>query len=383
MKYQHRVLGLLSLLSIITYVDRVCISVAGPRIQDDLHISPEAWGWVTGVFALSYGLFEIPTGALGDRIGPRKVLTRIVLWWSVFTSLTGAVSNYFLLLLIRFCFGIGEAGAYPNAAAVLARWIPARHRARAWGIVWMTSQIGGAISPLLVVPIQERYGWRASFFVFGVLGLIWGGAWYGWFRDSPAEKPKVTQAERDEIGDFSSGARHGMPWGIALKSGNLWRVMATAACYVYALYFFQSWFHTYLVKGRGYGENELWLSSLPYLVGACANGLGGVTSDWLVRAFGLKTGRRISGLVGLGTATLFMVATILTTSGALALVFLSLVYGGMTFQQPVICAVCLDIGGKHAGAVMGFGNSAAQAGSLASSVAFGYLVERYGSYNAP
>src|SRR5271167_2131921 len=177
MKYQHRVLGLLSLLSIITYLDRVCISVAGPRIQDNLHISPEAWGWVTGVFALSYGLFEIPTGAMGDRIGPRKVLTRIVLWWSVFTSLTGVVSNYFLLLLSRFCFGIGEAGAYPNAAAVLARWIPAKHRARAWGVVWMTSQTGGAISPLLVVPIQARYGWRASFYMFGVLGLIWGGVW--------------------------------------------------------------------------------------------------------------------------------------------------------------------------------------------------------------
>jgi ACS family glucarate transporter-like MFS transporter len=383
MKYQHRVLGLLSLLSIITYLDRVCISVAGPRIQDSLHISPEKWGWVTGVFALSYGLFEIPSGALGDRIGPRKVLTRIVLWWSAFTSLTGAVSNYFLLLLTRFCFGIGEAGAYPNAAAVLARWIPARNRARAWGIVWMTSQIGGAISPLLVVPIQERFGWRASFCMFGFLGVIWGGVWYAWFRDSPAEKPEVSQVERDEIGDFSPDARHGLPWGVALRSGNLWRVMATAACYVYALYFFQSWFHTYLVKGRGYAESDLWLSSLPYLVGACANGLGGLTSDWLVRVFGLKTGRRISGLVGLGAAALFMVATILTTSGAWALVFLSLVYGGMTFQQPVICAVCLDIGRNHAGAVMGFANTAAQAGSVASSVAFGYLVGHYGSYQAP
>src|SRR6202142_3321197 len=299
MKYQHRVLGLLSVLSVITYLDRVCISVAGPRIQDSLHISPEAWGWVTGVFALSYGLFEIPSGVLGDRIGPRKVLTRIVLWWSAFTSLTGAVSNYFILLLTRFCFGMGEAGAYPNAAAVMARWIPAKHRARAWGIVWMTSQIGGAISPLLVVPIQVRYGWRASFYMFGVLGLIWGGLWYAWFRNSPAEMPGVSQAERDEIGDSSRDTAHGVPWRIALRSGNLWRLMATAFCYVYALYFYQSWFHTYLVKGRGYGENDLWLSSLPYLVGACANGLGGITSDWLVREFGLRKGRCISGVAGL------------------------------------------------------------------------------------
>jgi MFS family permease len=153
MKYGHRVVGLLSLLSIITYLDRVCIAVAGPRMQDELHISPQGWGWVTGVFALSYALFEIPSGAMGDRLGPRRVLTRIVLWWSAFTTLTGAVSNYILLLLTRFCFGIGEAGAYPNAGAVIARWIPAQQRARAWGIVWMTIQFGGAISPLLVVPI--------------------------------------------------------------------------------------------------------------------------------------------------------------------------------------------------------------------------------------
>lgn len=129
MNYGHRVLGLLSLLSIITYLDRIGIAVAGPRMQDELHISPQAWDWVTGIFALSYALLEIPSGALGDRLAPRRVLTRIVLCWSAFTSLTSAVSNYILLPLTRLCFGIGEAGAYRNAVAVIARWIPARQRA--------------------------------------------------------------------------------------------------------------------------------------------------------------------------------------------------------------------------------------------------------------
>jgi MFS transporter, ACS family, glucarate transporter len=171
-KYQHRVLGMLSLLSAITYLDRVCIAVAGPRMQDALHISPEAWGWVTSVFFLSYSAFEIPTGALGDRIGPRRVLTRVVAWWSAFTTLTGTVSNYSILLLVRFCFGAGEAGAYPNASAVIGRWIPVAKRTRAWGTVWMTSQVGAALSPLLVVPIQVRYGWRAPFFVLDSVGCI-------------------------------------------------------------------------------------------------------------------------------------------------------------------------------------------------------------------
>src|SRR5258707_8268273 len=157
-KYRNRVLGLLSILLVITYLDRVCISVAGPRIQEALHIGSLGWGWVTGIFTLSYAAFEIPSGSLGDRIGPRKVLTRIVLWWSAFTTLTGFAANFQMLLPIRFLFGAGEAGAYPNSSASISRWFPVGERARAHGIVWAASRVGGAISPLLVVPIQARYG---------------------------------------------------------------------------------------------------------------------------------------------------------------------------------------------------------------------------------
>ena len=382
MKYQHRVLGMLSLLSIITYIDRVCIAVAGPRMQDSLHISPQAWGWVTSVFFLSYSAFEIPTGVLGDRIGPRRVLTRIVLWWSAFTSLTGVVSNYSILLVVRFCFGAGEAGAYPNASTVIARWVPGQHRARAWGIVWMSAQIGAAISPLLVVPIQLRYGWRASFFAFGVLGVIWAIAWYVWFRDSPLDKIGVSQTELEEIGTERSAA-HGLPWGVALRSGTLWRVTVIGACYVYALAFFQGWLQTYLVRGRGYTEGALVLSSLTYLLGAGANGIGGLASDYLVRRFGLKTGRRTIGAIGLSAAAIFMAATSLTTNGTWALVFLSFAYAGILLQQPNLCALCVDIGRAHAGGVFGFMNTASNAASAVSSVAFGYLVAYFGSYNAP
>ncbi len=382
MKYQHRVVALLSLLAIITYLDRVCIAVAGPRMQDNLHISPQAWGWVTSLFFLSYAAFEIPTGALGDRIGPRRVLTRIVTWWSAFTSLTGIVSSYPLLLLVRFCFGMGEAGAYPNAATVISRWIPKLKRARTWGIIWMTSQIGAAIAPLLVVPIQAHYGWRASFYLFGILGVIWSLVWYAWFRDSPREMSGITAVEQQEIGDDPQ-VRHGIPWRQALRSGALWRIAAIAACYVYVIAFFQSWLQTYLVKGRGFTEAALILSTLPYIVGACANGIGGLTSDLLVRKLGLKAGRRAVGVLGLSTAAIFMAATIFTSSGIWSLTFLSLAYAGILFQQPNLCAVCLDTGRDHAGAVFGFMNTAANAASAVSSVVFGYLVAYFGSYNAP
>jgi MFS transporter, ACS family, glucarate transporter len=329
------VLGLLSLLLVITYLDRVCISVAGPRIQDALRLGPLAWGWVTGVFTLSYAAFEIPSGALGDRIGPRRVLTRIVLWWSAFTSLTGLASGFYSLLSARFLFGMGEAGAFPNASVAVARWFPVHERGRAFGITLMAAQLGGAFAPLLVVPIQVRYGWRASFYVLGTLGVIWSAAWFWWFRDSPAEKAGISQAELDETRGVIAKARHGLPWRIVLRSGNFWATIGVAFCYVYTFYFFQSWFHTFLVKARGYGENDLLLSSLPFLVAACANCGGGLASNALVKTLGLKWGRRAIGLAGLGIAAPCTIAVMFSQQWLWVLIVLSLAYGGITFQQPI------------------------------------------------
>ncbi len=162
-----------------------------------------------------------------------------------------------------------------------------------------------------------------------------------------------------------------------------WRIVALGACYVYVIAFFQSWLQTYLVKGRGFTEASLVFSTLPYIVGACANGIGGMVSDLLVRKFGLKTGRRAVGVLGLGAAAIFMAAAIAATSGVWSLTFLSLAYAGILFQQPNLSAVCLDIGRDHAGAVFGFMNTAANAASAVSSIVFGYLVAYSGGYDAP
>src|SRR4051812_13719483 len=214
---QRGVVGLLFLLFAITYLDRVCISVAGPRMQHDLRIDPIGWGWVTGVFTLAYGLFEIPSGVMGDRLGPRRVLTRIVVWWSAFTILTGATTAFYPLLLTRFLFGAGEAGAFPNAAIVVSRWFGRAQRATMSGVTLMASQVGGALAPLLVVPIQIRYGWRASFFVFGAAGLVWSAVWYAWFRDSPEEK-----RGEPAPADHGHAQAHRFPWRVAARSQTVW-----------------------------------------------------------------------------------------------------------------------------------------------------------------
>ncbi len=382
MHHRHRVLGFLSILSVIMYLDRVCISIAGPRMQEALGLGPEQWGWVTGVFTLSYAVFEIPSGSLGDRIGPRRVLTRIVLWWSVFTSLTGAVSSYLLLVAVRFGFGVGEAGAAPNMGVTIARWFPLRERATAWGIVLMCAQIGGALAPLLVVPIQAAYGWRASFLIFGFAGVVWSAAWYVWFRDSPAEVPGAN-AEELALVAATSGAHEALPWSIAVRSRNLWAVVAMAGCVGYSMSFFQSWLGTYLVKSRGFTETGLLFASLPFIVGAVANVAGGFTGDRLVRKYGLRRGRRAMLLAGYGgSAVALTVATQLDEKFA-ALAALSLAYGGITLGQPALMGICLDIGGKFAGAVTGAMNTSAYGCAFLSSVIYGYLVNHFGSYEVP
>jgi ACS family glucarate transporter-like MFS transporter len=246
-KYRHRLLFLLFSLSMITFLDRVCISVAGPQIQHDLNISAEQWGWILGAFSLAYAAFEIPTGMMGDRVGPRRVLTRIVLWWSAFTALTGAAVSYPIMLVTRFCFGIGEAGAFPNISASISRWFPAVERARAQGWIWTATRVGSALSPVLVVPIQIYFGWRVTFWIFGGMGVVWTVVWLWWYRDDPSAKRGVTQSELDEIGVQKTGTRHQVDWRTAFRSPEVRTIMLMYFCYCYAAYFFISWLHTFLV----------------------------------------------------------------------------------------------------------------------------------------
>ncbi|HYZ83501.1 MAG TPA: MFS transporter [Bryobacteraceae bacterium] len=384
MKYRHRVLGFLFLLSMITYLDRVAIGYAGVRIQTDLGLNEEQWGWILGIFALSYAAFEVPSGAMADRIGARKVLTRIVLWWSAFTALTGGAFSFISLLLTRFFFGAGEAGAYPGSSSGIARWFPTTERARAHGVVWMASRAGGAVAPLLVIPLQQTFGWRTTFVIFGALGLVWCAAWWLWYRDYPTEKDGVTDEEIREIGNPPRSAHVSLPWGQALRNMNLWWIMLMYHFYCWGAYFYLSWLGNYLRKGRGFTEDEMKIYAvLPFLAGVCGNLLGGTISDSLVKRYGLRFGRVAVGVTSLTLAALCLFATAATTNKYAAVAFLTLGYGTLDLMLPVSWAVCLDVGRRYAGAVTGAMNMSGQIGSFISSVAFGYMVQGWNSYNKP
>jgi MFS family permease len=384
MKKRHIVLGLLALLSVITYIDRICIGVAGPRIQDELGLSPGQWGWVLSAFILSYGLFEIPSGALGDRRGHRRVLTRIVMWWSVFTALTGAAWNYAVLLTTRFLFGAGEAGAFPNMAGSVGRWFPANERARAQGVIWGASRVGGALSPWIVVPLMALVGWRHTFFIFGAFGVVWAIVWFRWYRDRPEQQPGITKMELAEIGAGDEVAHAAVPWRRLFRSPRLWLIMAMYWCYVWGSMFYLTWFPTYLVKGRGLTEAEMGVfAALPFILGATGNIVGGTLCDALSRKFGLSRGRRIVGAGSLFVSALFLVATALTTGKISGVVLLALGFGVMDCMLPAAWAMCLDVGGRHSGAVTGAMNTAGQAGGFVCTVLFGYLVQASGDYNRP
>src|SRR5262245_48011175 len=198
-RVRHHVLALAVLLAAITYLDRVCISLTAPAMMRDLGMNKVEMSFVFSAFTLAYAIFEIPTGWWGDRIGTRKVLTRIVIWWSSFTIATAAAFNYGSLLFIRFLFGAGEAGAWPNAARTFSRWFPTTERGTAQGIFFMGAHLGGAVTPILVTAMLGVMSWRAVFVIFGAIGFVWAAAWRWWFRDDPELHSKVSQRELEHI----------------------------------------------------------------------------------------------------------------------------------------------------------------------------------------
>ncbi len=387
MKKRYQLVVVFVLFAIITYLDRNSISAIGTDITDELNLSDQQWGLILAAFSLAYGAFEIPTGMLVDRYGPKITLIRIVIWWSIFTVLTGFATGFYFLLIVRFLFGAGEAGAFPTASVAIARWFPKVERGRIQSIIWMGSRLGGAIAPITSIWLASLYGWRSVFFIFGSLGVVWAAVWWFWFKDEPRDMKGISPEEVKEIeaGRSLKTTTHSfLPWKKVLRNPNLWALMGMYHCLLYGAYFYMSWMPKYLEKGRGVPKEDLgFLVSLPFILGMAGCLAGGFFSDYFAKKRGIKFGRRYVGMFGLVMAGICMIVGTFIQDINIAIIFLGLGLAFKDFTLPVSWAVATDIGGKHAGSVAGTMGFAGQLGSVIMASAFGYILTATGSYELP
>jgi MFS transporter, ACS family, glucarate transporter len=385
---RYKVLGLLVGLAALTYLDRLCISVAGPAIMQEFKFSPVQMGYIFSAFTFAYALFEVPSGWFGDRFGTRRALTRIVLWWSAFTMLTAATFGFVSLFVVRTLFGAGEAGAIPNSASTVSRWFPAAQRGRAMGAVCIGHAIGATATPFIVFRLIDLQGWRLPFVECGALGLIWCAAWYFWFRDRPESHPSANEAEVELIragAPAEEGHRsHRIPFGVFLRSRNIFFLCAMYVCYGYGLYFYITWLPTYLIQARGFDKEWASIfSSLPWLCGAAAFVCGGWLTDALVRVGRHKLARSGLGAFGLTMSALMLVFVALARDKFVAASLISVALFFQFLTTPAVWATCLDIGRQRAGVVSGVTNMFGNLAGTAAPIVFGYVVEKWGSWTIP
>jgi MFS transporter, ACS family, glucarate transporter len=372
LRHKNFILLLLSSLSIITFLDRNAIAIAGQRITSELHLSESQFGWILTAFTISYGLLEIPTGLWGDRKGEKPIITRIVAAWSLLTALTGLATGFVSLFVTRFVFGAGEAGAYPNTAIAIRKWFPLKERARAQAFIWMASRIGGAIAPLLIVPLQIQFGWRSTFFILGGIGLVWVLVWYKLY---PSESPEIS---------VESQPTKSPSWTLQLRNRNFWYLLVMYYCYACGVFFFISWLPKYLQVGRSIDENDLaYSASLPFLLAAFGCLLGGWLSDRLVVRIGPNWGRKIVPVVGLGLSGLVMLSSVAVENNIAAVILLAIGLATMDVTAPVSWAVATELAGKSSGALTGAMNTVGLLGGTISSLGVGYLISWKGNYHLP
>jgi len=377
---RHMVIVFAVTLGVITYIDRVCISQAAPFITEDLGLTKAQMGWVFAAFAWSYALFEIPGGYLGDWIGPRKVLMRIVIWWSFFTAATGWAWNYISLLVTRFMFGAGEAGCFPNLTKAFTTWLPRSERVRAQGIMWMSARWGGAFTPVLVFWVLQFVSWRRAFEIFGGLGVLWAIWFYWWYRDNPRHNKKINEAELALLeGSEQLASGHGdVPWGKLIRSKQAWLLCLQYFCLAYGWYFYITWLPTYLKEGRGLNLAQgAVLSILPLFLGGIGSFFCGLISTPIARWTGsVAFTRRLMAIIGFSGATGLLILSTFVKDPVWAMIAMGMASFSNDLVMPGSWAACMDVGGKYAGTLSGAMNMMGNFAGGMSPVVIGYVLQQ-------
>ncbi len=386
-RVRYRVVGFMLALGAVTYLDRACIATLSPDIRRDLGLSKDEMSWIYSAFAIAYAAFEIPTAWWADRMGTRRVLTRIVAWWSVFTMATAAAWSFSSMLVIRFLFGAGEAGAWPGMARTFSRWIPRSERGTIQGIFFAAAHVTGGLTPLIALTVAGLCGWRWTFVIFGIPGILWAIAWHRWFRDDPEQHAAVSPAELAKIvagREQSSGQHEGWAyWRQLLRHRNTLPLCLMYFPNSFGFYFCITWLPDYLREQHGFDAMRLgFFSGLPLLLSPVADLLGGVTTDAVTRRFGLRIGR-----VGVGAASYLVAGSAMllattTMHPELAAWCIATAVAASMFTLGASWGTVIDVGGSHTGVVGAAMNTSGQIGSVICPLIVIWLQQHY-DWNAP
>lgn len=372
-------------LSLLLYVDRICISAAEGPISSELGLRPEHMGWVMSAFALGYALFQAPSGWLADRFGPRLVLTAVVIFWSLFTGLTAVATGLISLVVIRFLFGVGEAGAFPGIARAVYAWIPIQERGLVQGVNFSGGRLGAAFALPGMGILVDSVGWRGSFVLLMFIGFAWAIAWYLWFRNDPADDPEMSAEELAQITAHRqpavrSGSEDSSMTPSLAQSRNLYLLSLQYFCSNFTFFFCLTWLFPHLKQT--YQLTSLhagYLAAAPFVAGALGNWFAGWLVDAIYRQGAWTSSRRWPAVAGFLLAAVGVIGCAQAGSAIASVACLSVAVFGADMTLAPSWSTCIDVGRSRAGVVSGVMNMSGNMGSFLTGIAFPYLHSWTGS----
>lgn len=388
-----QMMALVTATTVLTYLDRLNIGIAGHFIQDEFSFSLKTMGWILSSFLVGYSLSQIPGGYLADRYGPRKVLIIAITWWSVLTAVTAVAPRLpmakwfgvaYSIAIIRFLIGIGEAPSSPSYTKVVANWIGYTRRGFGSSFNLFGIGLGGALTPVLITFIMRRWGWRNSFYGCGLLGFLVALIWYMWATDRPEQHPRVNQDEIDFIRaghplGAEGSAQGNVPWKRILTNRSVIALVLGYFCQGFPIYFFHTWLFIYLVKVRGFSLTEGgFYGAVPYAAIAVASPLGGLFSDFAVRVLDKPWGQRIAVWLGMFSSAVLMWSGAHAPNKVTAIFLLAAAAGCNMFASVTFWAACIDLGKLYSGSVAGVMNTFGNLAGAFSPVVTAYVASRFG-----
>ena len=383
-KATDRVLLIICLMYLVTYIDRVNIGTAAPAMQKELGLTNTELGLAFSAFAYPYAFFQIAGGWLGDRLGPRLTLLICGAIWSAATVAIGFVEGAMSLVLARFLLGIGEGSAFPTATRALANWMAADRRGFAQGITHAFARLGNALTPPLIAFLVVALSWRDSFIIVGLISFAWVGLWWFYFRDDPRSHKHVTEAELAVLPPMKIATeRKAVPWRRLLK--RMLPVTLTDFCYGWTLWLFLNWIPSYFLHEHNLDiKKSAIFASGVFFAGVVGDTVGGIVSDRILRKTGSVSKARVSVIVvGFLGAFAFMLPVIFVKD----LVTVALCLSGAFFFAELIVApiwaVPMDIAPQHSGTASGFMNFGFGLAGMISPVVFGAIIDATGRWDLP